>query len=145
MLIEHLILVYRAVVAVVRGQGPHQNGMPELHKLIAPLTDLQKKGQKVALLTNGRLSGASGDVLSAIHLSVASYDDEPINKIRNGDAIILNSQTDELDVDVSEDEWNAREGAKIDLSDQIGDGRERFAFARKIIRPAHEGGSFILE
>jgi len=132
-------------VAVVRGQGPHQNGMPELHKLIAPLTDLQKKGQKVALLTNGRLSGASGDVLSAIHLSVASYDDEPINKIRNGDAIILNSQTDELDVDVSEDEWNAREGAKIDLSDQIGGGRERFAFARKIIRPAHEGGSFILE
>ena len=105
-------------VAVVRGQGPHQNGMPELHKLITPLADLQKKGQTVALLTNGRLSGASGDVLAAIHLSVVSNDDEPINKIRNGDVIILNSKTDELDVDVSEDEWNVREGAMIDRHDQ---------------------------
>lgn len=131
-------------VAVVRGQGPHHNGMPELHKLITPLADLQKKGQTVALLTNGRLSGASGDVLAAIHLSVASCDDEPINKIRNGDMIILNSKTDELDVDVPEDEWNAREGVIIERHDQVGDGRERFAFARKIVRPAHEGASFIL-
>jgi dihydroxyacid dehydratase/phosphogluconate dehydratase len=83
-------------------------------------------------------------VLAAIHLSVASYDDEPINKIRNGDVIILNSKTDELDVDVSEVEWNAREGATFDRQNQVGDGRERFAFARKIVRPAHEGGSFIL-
>jgi len=132
-------------VAVVRGQGPHQNGMPELHKLITPLADLQKKGQTVALLTNGRLSGASGDVLAAIHLSVASCDDEPINKIRNGDVIIINSKTHELDVDVPEDEWNARECVTIDRQDQVGDGRERFAFARKIVRPAHEGASFILE
>lgn len=58
--------------------------------------------------------------------------------------IILNSKTDELDVDVPEDEWNAREGVIIERHDQVGDGRERFAFARKIVRPAHEGASFIL-
>ncbi len=132
-------------VAVVRGQGPHQNGMPELHKLLTPLANLEKNGQKVALLTNGRLSGASGGTLTAIHLSSAApYNEEPINKIREGDIVIINADTGVVDVNVPDDEWNTRTADVIDTSATDSTfGRRSFAQNRQIIGRAHYGASFI--
>jgi phosphogluconate dehydratase len=130
-------------VAVVRFQGPKANGMPELHKLTPPLAVLQNKGFKVAIVTDGRMSGASGKIPAAIHLSPEASANGPIAKIRNGDTIRLNALVGTLNVLVDEDTWHERECEA--LSDKLRNdnshdiGRELFAGMRKNVLSAEEG------
>ncbi len=129
-------------VAVVRGQGPRANGMPELHKLTPTLAVMQDRGQKVALLTDGRMSGASGKVLAAIHVSPEAICGGAIGKIREGDLISIDADSGTMNAVVDPAEWNARESAQLDLSDnQFGLGRELFAHMRAVASCAEMGGS----
>ncbi|UOP04145.2 phosphogluconate dehydratase [Conchiformibius kuhniae] len=122
----------RDFVCVVRFQGPRANGMPELHKLTPPLGILQDRGFKVALVTDGRMSGASGKVAAAIHLSPEALSGGGIGKIRTGDLIRFNAKTGELTALVDEREWAARTTPQPDLSaNQYGFGRELFAGFRE--------------
>jgi phosphogluconate dehydratase len=131
----------RDVIVVVRFQGPRANGMPELHQLTPLLTVLQKKGHRVALVTDGRMSGASGQVPAAIHVSPEAECGGPIAKLRDGDVLRLDARNGSLDVRVDADEWNAREAATADLSaNQSGMGRELFAVFRSIAATADAGG-----
>ncbi len=100
------------VVAVVRFQGPAANGMPELHKMTPFLGVLQDRGHKVALVTDGRMSGASGKVPAAIHLAPEAAQGGPIAKLRDGDVITLDAVAGTLTVDVEAAEWDARENAE---------------------------------
>jgi phosphogluconate dehydratase len=133
----------RDFVAVVRYQGPKANGMPELHKLTPPLSVLQGKGFKVAIVTDGRMSGASGKVPAAIHLSPEASAGGPIAKIRTGDVIRLNTIAGTLNALVDEDVWRAR--AIEELSDakrfanSHGMGRELFGGMRSNVLTAEEG------
>ena len=102
----------RDFVAVVRFQGPRANGMPELHKLTPPLGVLQKKGFRVALVTDGRMSGASGKVPAAIHVSPEALAGGPLGKVRDGDVIRLDAVAGTLDALVDAAEWAAREPAQ---------------------------------
>jgi phosphogluconate dehydratase len=118
-------------VAVVRFQGPKARGMPELHKLTPPLGVLQDKGFKVALVTDGRMSGASGKVPAAIHLSPEGLDGGLIAKVRTDDMILVNGETGELSLLVSEQELAQRTSAKFDVNGHHqGMGRELFGFMR---------------
>jgi phosphogluconate dehydratase len=130
-------------VAVVRFQGPKANGMPELHKLTPPLAVLQNKGFKVAIVTDGRMSGASGKIPAAIHLSPEASANGPIGKIRNGDTIRLNALVGTLNVLVDEDTWHEREYEALSdkhRNDNAHDiGRELFAGMRKNVLSAEEG------
>src|SRR5688572_32216865 len=115
-------------VAVVRGQGPRANGMPELHKLTPTLSVLQDRGQQVALLTDGRMSGASGKVLAAIHVSPETADAGAIARIRDGDVIRIDSEAGVMEALVDAAEWNARAPELPALqSNRVGLGRELFA------------------
>jgi len=98
----------RDIVVVVRFQGPRANGMPELHKLTPPLGVLQNRGFKVALVTDGRMSGASGKVPAAIHLSPEALGGGPIAKVRDGDIIRVCAETGQLEALVDAAEWAAR-------------------------------------
>jgi phosphogluconate dehydratase len=130
------------VIAVVRFQGPKANGMPELHKLIPPLAVLQDRGQRVALITDGRLSGASGKVPAAIHVTPEAADGGPIALIRDGDMIRLDATAGRLDVLVPEAEWAARTPASADLSgNEWGVGRDLFANFRIHAGRADQGAS----
>ena len=127
-------------VAVIRGQGPRANGMPELHKLTPTLGLLQDRGQRVALLTDGRMSGASGKVLAAIHLVPEAVCGGAIAKIRDGDLITIDTEASLVDVNVSEAEWDARETTHIDTAgNQFGTGRELFAVFRQQVDSAEDG------
>ncbi len=118
----------RDFVAVVRFQGPKANGMPELHRLTPPLGVLQDRGFKVALVTDGRMSGASGKVPAAIHITPEASDGGPIAKIKDGDMIRLDAVAGTLEVLVDAAEFAARTAIVIDLSDnEFGMGRELFA------------------
>jgi phosphogluconate dehydratase len=129
-------------VAVVRGQGPRANGMPELHKLTPTLGVLQDRGQRVALLTDGRMSGASGKVLAAIHVVPEAACDGPIAKLRDGDLVVVCADTGTLEARVDPAEWAARVPAPVDLSgNAAGVGRELFAVMRAHATSAEEGGS----
>jgi phosphogluconate dehydratase len=97
----------RDVVVVVRFQGPHANGMPELHKLTPPLAVLQGKGYKVALVTDGRMSGASGKVPAAIHVSPEALAGGPLAKLRDGDVVRVCALTGSLTALVDEATWAA--------------------------------------
>ena len=131
----------RDVIVVVRFQGPRANGMPELHQLTPLLTVLQKQGHRVALVTDGRMSGASGQVPAAIHVSPEAECGGPIAKLRDGDVLRLDAQSGTLDVRVDAEEWNAREAATADLSaNGVGMGRELFAVFRNIAATADAGG-----
>lgn len=131
-------------VAVVRFQGPKANGMPELHKLTPPLGVLQDRGFKVALLTDGRMSGASGKVPAAIHLTPEAAEGGPIARIREGDIIRLDAINGTVEVLVDADEFAARKPAIADLSDnEFGMGRELFAPFRRAVGPADEGASVL--
>ena len=133
----------RDVVCVVRWQGPQANGMPELHKLTPPLSVLQGKGFRVALVTDGRMSGASGKVPAAIHLSPEAADGGPLAKVRDGDVIRLNAATGELIVQVPEAEWAARPTAVMPDSlrhaNALGMGRELFTGMRRNALTAEKG------
>ncbi len=129
-------------VAVIRGQGPRANGMPELHKLTPTLAVLQDRGQRVALLTDGRMSGASGKVLAAIHVSPEAYAGGAIAKIREGDLMIIDGDAGTMDAQVDALTWAARPPAQIDVAgNQQGVGRELFALMRQHAASAEEGGS----
>jgi phosphogluconate dehydratase len=125
-------------VAVVRFQGPKANGMPELHSLTPSLSILQNKGRRVALVTDGRMSGASGKVPAAIHLSPEAADGGPIARIREGDVIRLDALTGELDVKVEAAAFMAREPVRFTQA-QYGLGRELFAPFRAAVGPAEAG------
>jgi len=127
-------------IAVLPFQGPKQNGMPELHQLTPSLTVLQKKGFKVALITDGRMSGASGKVPSAIHLTPEAYDGGPIAKIQTGDMLRLNATTGELNCLTND---FLTRTARIKDNDANQYGRELFGNARKIVSSSEEGASFI--
>ena len=133
----------RDVVVVVRFQGPRANGMPELHKLTPPLGVLQDRGHKVALVTDGRMSGASGKVPAAIHLSPEAVGGGPIGRIRDGDIIRLSAEQGLLEVLVDPAEWDRREDA-VRPPDGLGTGRELFAFMRHGADDAERGGSAML-
>jgi phosphogluconate dehydratase len=133
----------RDVVVVVRWQGPAANGMPELHKLTPPLGVLQDKGFKVALVTDGRMSGASGKVPAAIHISPEAAKGGPLAKLRDGDVVRLCANKGALDVLVDAAEWAAREPAKQPAFEP-GTGRELFAIMRHFADEAEKGGSAML-
>jgi phosphogluconate dehydratase len=133
----------RDVVCVVRWQGPQANGMPELHKLTPPLAVLQGKGFKVALVTDGRMSGASGKVPAAIHVSPEAAAGGPLAKVQDGDVIRLDGIAGTLQVLVSEAEWAARPvapmPAELRAANGVGMGRELFANMRRNALKAEEG------
>ncbi|MDF3983489.1 phosphogluconate dehydratase [Luteibacter sp. PPL201] len=122
----------RDFVAVVRFQGPRARGMPELHKLTPTLSLLQDRGHRVALLTDGRMSGASGRVPAAIHVTPEAEAGGPIACIRTGDRVRLDATAGTLEVLVDADEWARRVPDDIDLSaHHTGMGRELFAMFRQ--------------
>ena len=130
----------RDFVAVVRFQGPKANGMPELHKLTPPLGSLQDRGFKVALVTDGRMSGASGKVPAAIHVSPEALAGGDIAKVRDGDMIRLDAEAGTLDILVDAAEWQARAPASADISHyHSGMGRELFSGFRRQACCAEEG------
>jgi phosphogluconate dehydratase len=133
-------------VAVVPFQGPQANGMPELHKLTPPLGVLQDKGFKVALVTDGRMSGASGKVPAAIHVTPEALDGGAIGKIRDGDLIRLDAEDGVLEV-VGAADLDARETPSRDLAgDHWETGRELFAGMRSLVGGAEDGAmTFDLE
>ncbi|MCM2291362.1 phosphogluconate dehydratase [Allorhizobium sp. BGMRC 0089] len=134
----------RDFIAVVRFQGPKANGMPELHKLTPALGVLQDRGFKVALLTDGRMSGASGKVPAAIHVTPEAVDGGPIAKIRDGDMIRLDAVAGTLEVLVDAADFAARPAVTVDLSDNdYGMGRELFASLRQMAGPADMGASVL--
>ena len=133
-------------VAVVRGQGPRANGMPELHKLTPVLGVLQDRGQRVALLTDGRMSGASGKVLAAIHLTPEAVAAGAIARIRDGDAIRIDAEAGTLDVLVDDARWQARAADCPGVSaSHSGMGRELFALMRANAGTAEQGACSLFE
>lgn len=130
------------VIVVLRFQGPKANGMPELHKLTPIMGLLQDRGFHVALVTDGRMSGASGKVPSAIHMWPECVDGGPLAKVRNGDVIALNTQTGEVNVLVDEAEFNARVPAPNKAySHHFGMGRELFGAFRASASSAETGAT----
>ncbi len=133
----------RDFVAVVRWQGPRANGMPELHKLTPPLAVLQGRGFKVALVTDGRMSGASGKVPAAIHVSPEALGGGPLAKVRDGDVIRLDAVAGTLQVLVPDADWAARPLAErsqaLAESHGAGFGRYLFAGMRRNVSTAEEG------
>ncbi|MEN9538172.1 MAG: hypothetical protein RLZZ126_407 [Pseudomonadota bacterium] len=131
------------MVAVVRWQGPQANGMPELHKLTPPLAVMQNAGLKVALVTDGRMSGASGKVPAAIHVSPEAKAGGPLARVRDGDLIRLDAVAGTLEVLVAADEWARRLPAvmppELQRSGNQGMGRGLFAGMRSLALAAEEG------
>ncbi|MBO0664108.1 phosphogluconate dehydratase [Jiella sp. MQZ9-1] len=132
----------RDFIAVVRFQGPKSNGMPELHKLTPLLGVLQDRGHQVALVTDGRMSGASGKVPAAIHVTPEAKSGGPIARIKDGDMIRLDGETGTLEVLVDAETLDQRTPATPDLSaNEIGLGRELFAVFRAAVGDAEAGAS----
>ena len=133
----------RDVVVVVRFQGPRANGMPELHKLTPPLAVLQDRGHRVALVTDGRMSGASGKVPAAIHVTPEAVDGGPLARVRDGDRIRLDAEQGLLQVLAEPEAWAQRTPAVRDDAQASeaahGMGRELFAGLRRNVRGAEEG------
>jgi phosphogluconate dehydratase len=127
----------------MRWQGPQANGMPELHKLTPPLAVLQGRGFRVALVTDGRMSGASGKVPAAIHVSPEAAAGGPLARLCNGDVVRLDADAGTLQAMVSEREWAARENAampeSLKTANGLGVGRELFAAFRRNALLAEEG------
>jgi phosphogluconate dehydratase len=146
---EELLQAFKAgelehdVVCVVRWQGPQANGMPELHKLTPPLAVLQGRGFRVALVTDGRMSGASGKVPAAIHVSPEAAAGGPLARLRDGDRVRVDAAAGTLQALVPEPEWSARENARMPealaAANGKGVGRELFAAFRRNSLLAEEG------
>jgi len=132
------------MVAVVRFQGPRANGMPELHKMTPFLGILQDKGFKVALVTDGRMSGASGKVPAAIHMSPEAAMGGDLAKVRDGDMILLDAEAGILDVEVDAESWAMRTPVAVpDDLEVDGCGREMFAGMRAQVSSAEQGASVL--
>lgn len=132
--------LHRDVVVVLRGQGPRANGMPELHRLTPLLGVLQDEGFAVALVTDGRMSGASGKVPAVIHVSPEAAADGPLGRVRDGDLIVLDANAGMLHAEVAPHAWSAREAAPVPVS---GDdtGRLLFGHMRAAVGAAETGAS----
>jgi len=128
-------------VAVVRFQGPRSNGMPELHKLTPFLGVLQDRGFKVALVTDGRMSGASGKIPAAIHVCPEAYDGGLLAKVRDGDRVRVDGAEGTLQVLVSAEELAARDMPPTPTGNDLGCGRELFGFMRVAFSSAEQGAS----
>lgn len=129
-------------VAVIRFQGPKANGMPELHKLITPLGILMDRGFNVAMVTDGRLSGASGKVPAAIHLTPEAFNNGLLNKVRDGDLVRLDVPKGVLELEVDNEELSRREAVIIQrASSCLGYGREIFSLLRREQTGAEDGAS----
>ena len=132
----------RDVIAVVRFQGPKANGMPALHKLTPYLGILQDRGHKVALVTDGRMSGASGKVPAAIHISPEALDGGPLAKLKDGDIVRLDANTGTLEAKVDAHIWAERESHVAELAPHhVGLGRELFGGFRHLASAADLGAS----
>ena len=132
----------RDVIAVVRFQGPAANGMPELHKLTPYLGILQDRGFKVALVTDGRMSGASGKVPAAIHLTPEALAGGDIARVRDGDLLRLDAEYGELSCLAPADEWRAREPVtRSGNASESGTGRELFSHMRRAVNAAEDGAT----
>ncbi|EJF89390.1 phosphogluconate dehydratase [Bartonella tamiae] len=132
-------------IAVIRYQGPKANGMPELHKLTTVLGVLQDRGQKVALVTDGRMSGASGKIPAAIHVTPEALDNGLIARIKDGDILRLDANNGTLNYIGDEVAFNAREIEKPDLSaNENGTGRELFRAFRQFVNRADQGASVVV-
>lgn len=131
----------RDFIAVLPFQGPKFNGMPELHQLTPTLTILQKRGFKVALVTDGRMSGASGKVPAAIHVTPEAFEGGPLSKIQTGDLLRLNCNDNTL---VCLTEGFENREARTKVANHIGYGRELFNNLRSIVTSSEEGASFVL-
>jgi phosphogluconate dehydratase len=143
---EAVIAAYRAgaltrdCVVVVRYQGPRANGMPELHQLTPTLSSLQSKGHNVALITDGRMSGASGAVPAAIHLTPECLAGGPLGKVQDGDIVRLDSYAGTLEVRVPEATLRSRSAPRPNLEHNAhGVGRELFATFRSVASDAEKG------
>jgi phosphogluconate dehydratase len=146
---EELLAAFKAgslvgdFVAVVRFQGPQANGMPELHKLTPPLAVLQGQGRRVALVTDGRMSGASGSVPAAIHVTPEALAGGPLSRVRNGDVIRLDAEAGTLDVLVDDATWAARSTEPRPEAQALlhaqGLGRDLFAGLRRNVAGAEQG------
>ncbi len=134
--------LHRDVVVVVRFQGPKANGMPELHKLTPPLGVLQDLGYRVALVTDGRMSGASGKVPAAIHVTPEAAAGGAIGKLRDGDVVRLDAERGTLEVLVDAAEWAARATeTEVPPGSDFGCGRELFGVFRRAVGSADAGAS----
>ncbi|MBR28270.1 MAG: phosphogluconate dehydratase [Rhodobacteraceae bacterium] len=135
----------RDVVVVVRFQGPKANGMPELHSLTPPLGVALDRGHAIALVTDGRMSGASGKVPSAIHVSPEAADGGPIARLRDGDVVRVDAEAGTLEALVDAAEFAARAPAAPDLSGNAhGIGREMFAAFRDVVGRAETGAAVVV-
>jgi phosphogluconate dehydratase len=132
----------RDFVAVVRFQGPKANGMPELHNLTPTLAVLQERGRKVALVTDGRMSGASGKVPAAIHLTPEAMDGGPIARVRTGDVVRVDGVNGVLEIKVGHAELMGREPAPLPRPHH-GYGRELFGWMRSSVGAADHGASVL--
>lgn len=147
---DALLEAYRAggldgdFVAVIRGQGPRANGMPELHKLTPTLASLQDRGQRVALLTDGRMSGASGAVLAAIHVTPETQSGGRIGRLVDGDMIVIDGPQGELDVELDEATLASRD-APVPAPVSTGHGRELFALMRRHAGSAEQGACTLFD
>jgi|TARA_B110000037_G_scaffold222990_1_gene301133 phosphogluconate dehydratase len=130
-------------IAVVRFQGPKANGMPELHKLTPPLSVIQNKGYKVAIVTDGRMSGASGKIPAAIHMSPEGAAGGDIAKIKTGDLIRVDATNGTLDVLINSKSWKARKIEEMSSAQKVqnsqGIGRDLFSSMRNNVLSAEEG------
>jgi phosphogluconate dehydratase len=133
----------RDFVAVVRFQGARANGMPELHRLTPLLGVLQDQGFHVALVTDGRMSGASGKVPAVIHVSPEALLHGPLGKVRTGDMIVIDAQAGVLDIEIDSKQWAARvvEAPLNQAENEAGFGRELFGVFRSAALPAEQGAS----
>ncbi|GEP37545.1 phosphogluconate dehydratase [Nocardioides psychrotolerans] len=131
----------RDLVAVIRYQGPAANGMPELHKLTPSLGVLQDRGQRVAIVTDGRMSGASGKVPAAIHVTPEAALGGPLAKVRDGDVITVDAERGVLTIDAPDLHGRAGTGRALDGAEWTGTGRELFAAFRATVGAADTGAS----
>jgi len=144
---DALVKAYKAgelnmdFVAVVIFQGPQANGMPELHQFTPILGSLMSAGYKVALVTDGRMSGASGRIPAALHVSPEVAQGGPLGKVRDGDLVELNVHTGELRALVDEQEWNQRAVRTLSKDETFGYGRDLFAAQRRVVTAPEHGAS----
>jgi phosphogluconate dehydratase len=129
------------LVLVVRFQGPRANGMPELHKLMPLLVNLQRNGQRVALVTDGRLSGASGQVLAALHLTPEAAAGGVLARVQEGDWINVDALSGRLELEVSEAELATRQPVRLPEELVAGFGLGLFATQRRLVGPADQGAT----